>query len=58
MKNKNKNTKIEMTPEFCHSFWRSECVNSGKECYRCTFYYAEPLKAYTRKCKQLNKKNK
>jgi len=54
MKNKEKNT--EMTPEFCHSFWRSECVNNGKECHNCTYFYAEPLKAYNRKCKQLNKK--
>lgn len=27
-------------PEYCHSFWRSECVNRNIECYRCSFWYS------------------
>ena len=58
MKNIPKKTKnVEMTEQFCHSFWRSECENRNIECYRCKEFYAEPLKKYQKACERANKKN-
>ena len=54
---KNKKTNIKMTQEFCHSFWRSECENKNVECYRCSYFYSEPLEKYRKECERINKRN-
>ena len=56
-KMKKTSKKVKMTPEFCHSFWRSECENRNIECYHCNQFYAEPLKKYKKTCDIINKRN-